>query len=81
VADKVKSDTFRMVVYDNRPVQLQRRVDNNIEVVFYDGRCQTITEREWKEQSRSVFVPKNLGGRGHVARNWHKYSLYYHTPS
>ena len=72
-------ETYRLVVFNNRPVLFQRKFDaDHLEVVFYDNPAapEIIHENDWKSFSKNVFVPKTLGPRKRVAHNWGKYSKY-----
>lgn len=71
-----ESSVYRMIVYGDSPVRGQRRVSNGMEITYYDGRKEVIFERDWREKSREIFVPKKFGGRNHVANNWLKYSQF-----
>lgn len=71
------TSSYRMLVFDGQPVREQRRVLNGIEILFYDGTKKLVDELDWRNQSRNVFIPKNCGGRRHVANNWAKYSKYH----
>lgn len=70
-------DTYRLVVYNDRPVLSQRKFDQDrLEVIFYDKSSEIVHENDWKLFSKNVFVPKELGPRKRVAHNWDKYSQY-----
>lgn len=72
-------DTYRLVVYQNRPVLSQRKFDSeHLEVTFYDrpSEPEIIHENDWRSFVKNVFVPKTLGPRKRVAHNWNKYSTY-----
>lgn len=76
MVELTKTNSYRMIVYKNLPVREQRRIQNNINVVFYNGDEKLVTESEWRTHSRQVFIPKELGGRTHVANNWSKYNKF-----
>ncbi len=72
-------ETYRLVVYQDRPVLSQRKFDaERLEVIFYDNPSlpEIVHENDWKSFSKNVFVPKKLGPRKRVAHNWSKYSKY-----
>jgi hypothetical protein len=71
-----ESSVYRIIVYNDFPVQEQRRVFNGMELTYHDGRKEIVSERDWKDKSRKIFVPKKFGGRNHVANNWHRYSQF-----
>lgn len=68
-----KYDSYRIIAYNELPVREQCRVNNMIKISFYDGTEKLVEEREWRDNSRSVLIPKNLGGRKHVVKNWKRY--------
>jgi hypothetical protein len=68
-----KTDSYRIITFNELPVREQRRVDDLIKVSFYNGTEKLVTEQEWRNHSCSVLIPKNLGGRKHVATNWKQY--------
>lgn len=68
-----KTDSYRIIVFDELPVREQCRVNDLIKVSFYNGTEKLVQERDWRTQSRSVLIPKNLGGRKHVVKNWKQY--------
>lgn len=68
-----KTESYRIITFDELPVREQCRVNAMIKVSFYDGTEKLVEEREWRDRSRSVLIPKNLGGRKHVVKNWKKY--------
>jgi hypothetical protein len=70
---RVEADRYMLVVYDGRPVHGQKKIGDDIAVTFYDGSQLTVSERNWLLHKRSVFVPKNLGPRHVVAKDWQKY--------
>jgi hypothetical protein len=72
-------DTFRAVVYNGRPVKAQRKVGSQIRWRDYDGNVEFVSERAWLDNTREVFVPKKLGTREHVLRNWGQYCKYCNT--
>lgn len=72
-------DTYRLVVFGDRPVLGQRKFDiEHLEVTFYDNPDvpEIVHENDWKLFSKNVFVPKALGPRKRVAHDWSKYSKY-----
>lgn len=72
-------ETYRLVVFKNRPVLSQYKFDEeHLEVTFYDNpsSSEIVHENDWKSFSKNVFVPKTLGPRKRVAHNWDKYSKY-----
>ncbi len=70
-------DKYTFVVYEDAPVRTQAKENsNNIAIVFYNKLRKVVSERDWREKSRKVFVPKRCGTRRHVIDNWHKYRLY-----
>jgi len=71
---RVDGDRYMLVVYDGRPVHQQKKVGESICVTFYDGSQIEVSERNWLMHKKSVFVPKNLGPRNVVAKDWQKYS-------
>jgi hypothetical protein len=72
------TESYRMLMFNELPVREQCRVKNQIKVTFYDGTEKFVSERDWRTQSRQVFVPKNFGTRKHVATNWDKYHKFCH---
>lgn len=68
-----KTDSYRIITFDELPVREQCRVNNMIKINFYNGAAKLVTEREWRDHSRSVLIPKNLGDRKHVVKNWNQY--------
>jgi hypothetical protein len=70
------SDFYRAVVYGNRPVKTQRKVGRQIEWRDYQGNVELVSERAWMDNARKVFVPRNLGAREYVLKNWGQYGLY-----
>jgi hypothetical protein len=46
---------------------------DGLELTYPDGRKEIVSQRDWKDKSRKIFVPKKFGGRSHVEKNWHKY--------
>ena len=70
------SQFYRAVVYNNRPVKTQRKVGRQIEWRDYQGNVELVSEREWMDNSRKVFVPRKFGTREHVLKNWRQYGLY-----
>lgn len=78
---KTAYDTYRLIVFKDRPVLSQRKFDaESIEVIFYDNPSapEIVHENDWKSFAKSVFVPKSLGPRKRVAHNWDKYSNHCH---
>lgn len=71
---RVDVERYMLVVYQNRPVHEQKKLGNDISVTFYDGSQITVSERNWLMHKKAVFVPKNLGPRNVVAKDWQKYS-------
>lgn len=67
------TNSYRIITYQDVPVREQRRAGNSIKVLFYDGAEKLVTEHEWRKHSCQVFVPKEFGGRTHVANNWNEY--------
>ena len=70
----VEADRYMVVVYQGKPVHQQKKLGNDISVTFYDGSQITVSEHNWLRHKKSVFVPKNLGPRNVVAKDWSKYS-------
>lgn len=73
------ADKYAFVVYSDEPVRTQARVNDGVEIVFYNKRRELVSERDWREKSRKVFVPKSCGARRDIVENWHKYRLYGNT--
>lgn len=70
---------YKAVVYNNRPVKTQRKVGSQIRWRDYQGNVEFVSERAWLDNTREVFVPKELGAREHVLRNWGQYCKYCNT--
>jgi ribosomal protein L11 methylase PrmA len=70
------NDAYMFIVYNDEPVRTQVKSGNDISVVFYNKQQVLVSERDWRNRSRKVFVPKNVGSRRYVISNWHKYRLY-----
>jgi hypothetical protein len=69
------ADRFGQLVYKNRPVKDQDRAANgSVQVLFCDGATELVSERDWNAHKQFVFIPRSLGSRNHVTKNWHKYS-------
>jgi hypothetical protein len=71
---RVDADRYMLVVYQGRPVHQQKKLGNDISVTFYDGSQITVSTSNWMTHKKAVFVPKNLGPRNVVAKDWAKYS-------
>ena len=76
-----KTDSYRIITFDELPVRAQCRVNDMIKISFYDGTEKLVKEREWRDHSRSVLIPKNFGGRKHVVKNWDKYRKVLSSPT
>lgn len=67
-------ERYKVLLFKNRPVADQKRVATGIAVKFHDGGETTVSERDWLIHRKSVFVPKHLGPRCVVVKDWNKYS-------
>jgi hypothetical protein len=72
------TDFYRALLYKGRPVKTQRRAGNRIRWRDYQGNVEFVSERAWQEHTREVLVPKKLGAREFVLKNWEQYGQLEH---
>lgn len=64
---------YGVVVFNDRPVSGQVRRGDSIVIKFHDGGTLAVSEKAWLENKRFVKVPKRLGSRNVVTKDWNRY--------
>jgi len=76
VAENGSADRYGILVYKDIPVADQKRVGDDIQVIFCNGKTVYVDPKDWVAQKRFVFVSKSHGTREHIVKNWRKYRTY-----
>lgn len=66
-------DHYGLVLFDGTPVESQRKDGQEIKVCFHDGKTIFVSPETWMSKKEYVFIPRSLGTREHILKNWKKF--------